>query len=371
MTERAGSTTPLDAFGTIDSMLPNGTVLALGEPTHGSANVSRWKFDVILDLARRGRLAALAFEESYAVGRDVDAALSGAGPGVRVHSAWDCATSIWRTAAIREGLDGLAVRNESLPAGDRVRFFGVDIKKPRLAARALIERGVAAPALEALAAHRDAAVYSDLGPSDVDEIDAACLPATTDPDPQIAAFARQIRRYVDAYLREPDLAGLYRRDEYMARTLLEQLPGEGVTVLWAHNEHVARNPDFFGGPSMGYVLAEELGDRYVPLGVLCGEGECRAVDPTTGDTEYRTVQLPPVREGSTEQALSALGEGVVTVPTAQDGSGFSHPGPRRFIGWQVDSDEVREHPERYEMPRPASDFAALAYFSESRADVSA
>jgi erythromycin esterase-like protein len=75
MTERAGSTTPLDAFGTIDSMLPNGTVLALGEPTHGSANVSRWKFDVILDLARRGRLAALAFEESYAVGRDVDAAL--------------------------------------------------------------------------------------------------------------------------------------------------------------------------------------------------------------------------------------------------------------------------------------------------------
>jgi erythromycin esterase len=362
---------PLDDVEAIDSMLPDGAVLALGEPTHGSANVSRWKFDVILDLARRGRLAALAFEESYAVGRDVDAALVGADPGACVRFAWDGATSIWRTAAIRKGLEQLAAWNDGVPAGDRIRFIGIDIKKPRLAAQALIDRGVVAPALEVLAAHRDAAVYSDLGPSDVDSIDAACLPATTDPDPQIAAFARQIRRYADAYLREPDLAGLHRRDLYMARTMLEQLPGEGVTVLWAHNEHVARNPDFFGGPSMGHVLAEELGERYVPMGVLCGEGTCRAVDPTTGDPGYRSVRLPPVREGSTEQALAGLGEGVATVPVAADGSGFSHPGPRRFIGWQVDADEIREHPEEYEMPRPVSDFAALAYFSESRADVSA
>ena len=139
-----------------------------------------------------------------------------------------------------------------------------------------------------------------------------------------------------------------------------------IDVLWAHNEHLARNPEGWGGPTMGHVLHASLGSRYYPVGVLCGDGECRAVDPSTGSDDYTAVPLPPLRPGTTEAALRELGRTFVT------GEEFDHPGPRRFIGWQVDTSlfgDAREVADTFEVARPSSDFAALAFLPESTADI--
>ncbi|WP_114853234.1 erythromycin esterase family protein [Brachybacterium sp. YJGR34] len=340
----------------VDRLLPalgeNG-VLGLGEPTHGSAEAVAWKFEIIHDLARRGLLATLAVEESYAVGRRVDAALRGEGD---LDAAWDLGSSLWNTTTIRKGMRRLR------RIGGGVGFVGFDVSKPYLTARALLALGHEGPVLRAVAAR------TMLGGEDVAALENLCRAIEADEDRCSAPLARQLRRYADAYLAAPDLARLHRRDVHMARTLLENLPAQGITVVWAHNEHLARTPDSFGGPAMGYVLHDVLGDRYVPVGVLCGEGECRAVDPSTGSDDYSAVPLPSIRPGTTEDALRALGTGFVTTEE------FTHPGPRRFLGWAIDTslfDQPEASRATFEVNRPSTDFAALAYLPWSTADVTA
>lgn len=349
-----------DAF--LDRVLPllgdNG-VLGLGEPTHGTAEAFAGKFEVIHELARRGLLATLAVEESYTVGRRVDAALQGAGD---LDAAWSQGSSIWRTATIRTGLRTLRQIIESQPPEHRTGFLGVDVSKPYRTARDLLDLGVESPLLGAMA---DRAVLSSAA---VTALAALCRKLTADGDPAIAALAGNLARHVDAYLAAPDLARLHRRDQHMAATLLENLPERGITVLWAHNEHIARNPEGWGGPTMGHVLAEALGPRYLPIGVLCGEGTCRAVDPSTGGDDYAAVPLPPIHEGTTDAALTAQDRSLVL------GEEFAHPGPRRFIGWKVDTSLFADDQAvraTFEIDRPSSDFAGLAFLPRSTADVTA
>lgn len=346
----------------VEQLLPalgdNG-VLGLGEPTHGSANAFAWKFGIIHELARRGLLGALAVEESYAVGLGVDEALRKTGD---IDAAWDRGSSIWNTVTIRSGLRELQALNMRLPQDRRARFLGIDISKPYLAARALLEAGHDAPVLRAIAQR------TELGSKGPDELDAVCRAREAEGDDRSAALARQLRRYADAYLFEPDLARLHRRDTHMAQTLLENLPPRGITVVWAHNEHLARSPGTFGGPAMGHVLRQALGEWYYPVGVLCGEGDCRAVDPSTGRDDYTAVPLPLIRAGTTEGALRALGTSLVTSEE------FTHPGPRRFIGWKVDTSLFTDQSAAvatFEVDRPSTDFAALAFLPESTADVTA
>lgn len=339
--------------------LAGDAVLGLGEPTHGTAEAFSWKLEVIHELARSGRLAMLAFEESFTVGLQVDAALRGGGD---VDAAWDRGSSIWDTRTIRAGLRTLQQVSGALEEAQRPRFLGVDISKPQHTARALLARGAQTPELDAVAER--AALTAD----GVGAVLEACRRGEADGDPVTAALAQNLRRHVDAYLLAPDLSRLHRRDVHMADTLLENLPAHGVTVLWAHNEHLARNPEGWGGPTMGHLLDEALGARYVPVGMLCGDGECRAVDPATGGDGYTAVPLPPLHGDTTDQALAETGRTIVTCEE------FVHPGPRRFIGWQVDTslfDDPRAVRETFEVRRPSTDFAALVHLPRSTADLTA
>lgn len=341
------------------SGLAEDAVLGLGEPTHGTAEAFALKLEVIHELARSGSLAMLAFEESFTVGLQVDAALRGGGD---LDAAWDLGSSLWNTATIREGLRTLQEITGTLDEARRPRFLGVDVSKPYRTARALLERGAQAPALRAVAA-RDA--LTAVGVSALVE---ACHALEADGDPQTAALAQNLRRHADAYLLAPDLTRLHRRDAHMADTLLENLPHQGITVLWAHNEHLARNPEGWGGPTMGHLLGQALGERYVPVGMLCGEGECRAVDPSTGRDDYAAVPLSPVHADTTDRALAELGRAVVTSEE------FVHPGPRRFIGWQVDTSlftDPRAVRDTFEVRRPSTDFSALIHLPCSTADATA
>ncbi len=57
----------------------------------------------------------------------------------------------------------------------------------------------------------------------------------------------------------------------MAGELASGAP-EAASAVRALNEHVAVNPDFFGTRVMGHHLREALGERYLALGMLFGEG---------------------------------------------------------------------------------------------------
>jgi erythromycin esterase len=351
----------------LDRILPllgEDGVLGLGEPTHGSANAFAWKLGIIQELARRGLLAAFALEDSFIAGQHLEAALHGRGD---LDEALAIGSSIWRTETIRDGLRQLTViiaeaRSVGGPSAPTPRVLGIDVRAPQRTARALLDLGHDEPLLHAIADR------ADLESHEVEALEQLSARLERSPDEECAALARNLGRHIDAYLLDSDLGRLHRRDTHMAHTLLEQLPARGITVVWAHNEHIARNPDNFGGPSMGAVLHGALGARYVPVGVMCGEGEARAVDHSTGEDGYRAVALPPLRPGTTDAALHALGTPFVTRVE------FDHPGPRRFLGWRIDTslfddpDAVRTS---FEVERPSSDFEALVMLPNSTADVTA
>lgn len=344
------------AVDSILSLVQANGVLGLGEPTHGSANAFAWKFDVICELASKGLLGAVAFEDSYIVGTRVNQALNEGGD---IAEPWRDALSLWRAHTISAGIARLQSINAVLPPRERVRFLGIDSKPARHSALALIDAGAESPSLRRLARREE------LDEPGVDEARRVCEHFSRHREGHTAAAARQLLRYIDAYLAGPDLAGLHRRDTHMAETVLENLPGRGITVLWAHNEHVARNPDNFGGPSMGQVLATRIGARYTSIGMLCGEGTCRAVDPSTDTKEYRSVTLPTAGPHTTEAALRSRRAPFVTTTE------FAHPGPRRFIGWRIDSSLTETAARReFELHRPSTDFDAIAYLPSSEADAS-
>ena len=66
--------------------------------------------------------------------------------------------------------------------------------------------------------------------------------------------------------------------------------------------------------------------------------------------------------GSTEAALAARNDSFVLTTE------FSHPGPRRFLGWKIDSSAPVTQRGDIDIARPASDFTAIAYLPGSVAD---
>jgi erythromycin esterase len=70
------------------------------------------------------------------------------------------------------------------------------------------------------------------------------------------------------------------RDYYMAENaiwLLDQAGPEAKIVLWAHNGHVADNPNYGESVSMGYYLRREYGDDLVIAGFDFYQGGFRAM----------------------------------------------------------------------------------------------
>jgi erythromycin esterase len=70
------------------------------------------------------------------------------------------------------------------------------------------------------------------------------------------------------------------RDYYMAENakwLLDQAGSGAKMVLWAHNGHVADNPDYGESVSMGYYLRRHYGDDMVIAGFDFFQGSFRAV----------------------------------------------------------------------------------------------
>ncbi|MDO5663536.1 MAG: erythromycin esterase family protein, partial [Brachybacterium sp.] len=195
-----------------------------------------------------------------------EALLHGSDPVV----GWGHAGTLWRTRTIHDGFDELARIVSATAAVERPRFLGVDVQKEALAAGDLLAAGIDDPML------RDLAAGIRPAGRDAQELMATCdrirESATSE---NIAALALQIELYADAYLMEPDLAGLGRRDRHMARLLREHMPQSGVVALWAHNEHVAKNPVNFGGPALGWYLDRDPGVEYVAVGVMTGPGTAR------------------------------------------------------------------------------------------------
>ncbi|MDL2345394.1 erythromycin esterase family protein [Deinococcus sp. MIMF12] len=295
----------------------------------------------------------LAWECGLATGRLLDAALRGEGDleaALRAQRFWT-----WETREILDALTRLRAWNLSQPGERRVRFVGADVQEPYLGVADLIAAGHAHPALAGLTA-RGRVEAGSLEARELHEV--LCEVEAAELDPERRSLARSARRYVDAYLLEAGHTRLGLRDRFMAETLLEEgLDPAGLTVFWAHNEHVAVNPSFHGSPAAGFVLRQQLGPAYLAVGMMMGQGIFRTRNHDVPGHPKPLADLPvgPPAAHHSEDLFAGRGDGLYG---ARD---HPHPGPRRFLGGQYGTEWAQREPQVFELARPLSDFDLIAF----------
>jgi erythromycin esterase len=138
------------------------------------------------------------------------------------------------------------------------------------------------------------------------------------------------------------------RDSSMAANiqwLLERHGKNGRVIVWAHNGHVARDPDpklgIFNGMSMGTYLGARLGDSLRVFGLVSYAGAYRATASAT-DRRFIEVQAVPAPLGAVEEALHRIaaqrkaGHLVADLRHARTEAGgrwLLAPRPTRMIGY--------------------------------------
>lgn len=375
---------PLDDLAPFVHLAASRSVIGLGEATHGTREAFQLKHRLIRALAEGAGLRTLAFECGLVAGRLIDDYVRlgrGAAREALAQQGYWC----WENSEVLALIEWLHEHNVPLPPSERIAFVGVDVQKvepglPELLAA--LERGAEArePPL------------GDRAPDPTESSDAiwvvrqllagelargapAAAPAVRLlfsaahrlATPELRALCRNTARYVDTYLNpERGENGLAVRDEYLAATLLETLAERpGLTVVWAHNEHVAVNPDFFGTRAMGHHLREALGEQYLALGMLFGEGSFLARSwGERGTNRVVEFRVGRAGEGHVERCFAGRAPGLYASASLPASAGARY---RRFLGNLYDHGVDEQHPDAFRIERPLSDFDLVAWLPEATA----
>lgn len=371
---------PLDDLAPLLQLTTSGSVIGLGEATHGTREAFQLKHRLIRALAERGGLRTVAFECGLAAGRLIDEYVRfgrGAAREALLRQGYWC----WENREVLEFIEWLRQHNAPLDPAERVAFVGIDAQ--------VIEPGL--PEIEAalescVEAHRVEA--EDRGPGahglleavDVvrrllaEELTRAAADAGSAaralmaaaprlPTPELRALCRNAARYVDVYLNPEREDGLVMRDEYLAAAVQEaRAERPGLMVVWAHNEHVAVNPDFFGARAMGHHLREALGERYLALGMLFGEGSFLA--RSWQERQVSEFRVGQAGVGHVERCLVGLPLGLFDSAELPSGPGIRY---RRFLGSLYDQDVEAQRPDAFRIERPNADFDLIAWLPETTA----
>lgn len=245
-------------------------VVALGEAGHNIAELHGLRDELFRMLVELG-FTAMVLESGFAEGLELDAWVAG--------GAGDAADVASAAAGISHGFGNAAEVHRQLTwmrEHGGLRLYGMDLAggstSPGPAVRALLDRVPALPGDPELLARSDlggrveAAVrYAGLADGEREQLrsDLRALAgrglATGDPvDERLAA---SILGFADAQ----------DRDVFMADTLRWVLQREERVLVSAHNGHVQRVP-YDGVPTLGSLLADELGSDLVVIGTTFSSG---------------------------------------------------------------------------------------------------
>ena len=282
---------------TVSTTLGDATVLALGEATHGNAELQLARLTLLQKLPQ---FRAVVLEEDYGSVARVNEWVQG-GPGTVEDAARRFGFDLNHTAEMAELLQWVRDHNTGLPESQRIELVGMDVQ--RVDANKQV-------ALDWLAEHNHAeasAVRTELSDwtdetnrgDRASELRSAAAPAV---DRLLAAIedtgadaagrrvaldaATALRQHLA--LKEAVGPGYGKvRAEVMAanlaRTVEQQRDrGNEHTLLFAHNGHVDKVSAAFGHADVGELTADRLGDAYRVIGTEVHDSTLR-----TGDHEDR------------------------------------------------------------------------------------
>jgi erythromycin esterase len=281
----------VDDLASFARALTTRQVIGLGEANHGTGDFFTYRGKLSLELARIGHLRNILMEadairmmaiDDYVIGRDVDIAKS-----ITALKFW--ITDVHEFLAF---LSEVRTYNAALEAADKVHVLGIDAQWIDPPIQFLLTRrsgltisGYEASLLEQIASS-DGMPFLKL-PTAARNALLALLDRLSDPPPGQpddltsdrvrASIAARSIHYQLEYVLQPEVFDM--RDVALAglATHIIKLSHAQQSVIWAHNGHIARQPDG-AERSLGQHLAATFGAAYYPIALLSYVGTARAWD---------------------------------------------------------------------------------------------
>lgn len=303
-------------------------IVALGEATHGTREFFQLKHRMLEFLVSEMGFDVFAIEANWPEALAVDDyVMNGRGDPTRALAGLHFWT--WNTEEVLDLIRWMRRWNEDPAHTRKIRFAGVDMQFPPVAAKAVRDylapvepawsksltepfdllMGLTGPnprsaLLRADAPKLDALreAVEELG-TRMDARHAELAAKTSEAAWRLARQHARILAQFEETVREP---GENVRDRAMAENAAWVLdafgPGSRM-ALWAHNVHVSRDPESPMGPAMGADLARRFRKELVVFGFAFDEGSFRAM----GDRGPRNFTAPPAPPGSVDSMLRATG----------------------------------------------------------------
>ncbi|MFI6816885.1 erythromycin esterase family protein [Nonomuraea sp. NPDC050328] len=293
-------------------------VVAVGEGAHNVTEFYELRLELLRTLVEEYGFTAFVMESGFPEGLAVDAWVRG-GPG-------EVETVAREGITYRFGECEPMWRHLSWMRQAQVGFYGMDLPgsstSPGPAVRAILARMPGDEELlrlSDLGGRTEAAVrFAALPPGEraglLDALRELAGRAAAHPDGIVRRCAASLDAFVAEAEFDPEAAGPYPRERFMAETVRWILEREERVVVSAHNSHVRRTP-FLGRPTLGGLLAETLGDELAVVGMTYGSGpEVRFTQrsPRPFDCDVSLGARTP-RPDSIEARLDRLGAPVSAV----------------------------------------------------------
>ena len=292
-------------------MVGDAKVVALGEATHGTREFFQMKHRLLEFLVEEMGFDLFAIEATWPEANRLNEYVHGGegDPSVLLSGLYFWT---WNTREVLEMIQWMRAHNEAPGGAPTVSFLGFDMQFPGMAIHNVIEylSEVDSPAA-AVASEKYSCMlryangpdgltpsqtsyrdqprsYRDECQRDLEEVRDSLLAHqdTYEATSSAAEFAiadrsaRVVLQYEDIESERTRGA----RDEFMAENAIwlhEQGGPDSKIVLWAHNGHVADNPTYAGGSSMGWHLRAHYSDDLVTVGFDFYQGGFRAVHQTS------------------------------------------------------------------------------------------
>ena len=291
-------------------MVGDASVVSLGEATHGTREFFLMKHRILEFLVQEMGFNLFGIEASWPEANRLNEYVhTGKGdPAVLLSGLYFWT---WNTQEVLDMIQWMRAHNEN-PGGS---FLGFDMQYPGMAIHNVIEylSAVDPPAAAAASEQYSCMLRYANGPDGARESQARygdqaeayrdeCLQDLTavrdsllaHKDVYVAAssateFATADRsaRVVLQFEDMQSVRTYGARDAFMAENAIwlhEEGGSDSRIVLWAHNGHVADNPSYAGGSSMGWHLRKHYSDDLVIVGFDFYQGSFRAVTQTSSGT---------------------------------------------------------------------------------------
>ncbi|WKN41012.1 erythromycin esterase family protein [Tunicatimonas pelagia] len=297
-------------------------IIGLGESTHGTAEFFNAKRRIFRYLVENHDYKVFAFEADFGESLFLEEAVQqGLKSQIRSLMSEKMHFWTWRTREVRNLLEWMSEYNVGKSEEDKVHYMGVDCQfntyHPQLlnqylqaADASFLElSGEVLSKVKADSEDRFEGYSSEDFTIYLGQIDAlqdsmithqdALIAATSEKEFELNLRLLRLTRQVSEvrYYRSIEDYSVNYRDKYMAENtawMLDYFEGDKV-VLWAHNAHIANDPNY-GSGSIGHYLLQELPNDYSTVGFMFAQGSFTAVgfegNQSTGLKEHTISEQP-------------------------------------------------------------------------------